>query len=66
MNDDMKERIAKHLYQLPVYQRKDRFRLAQELVKEDKLDRSFWFWIYQIMYDKFYGYQDTVAKRLMF
>lgn len=58
--------VFQKLYSLPVYQRNDIFRLADELVQEDRLSRKFTFWVYNIVYDKFFGYQECEARRLMF
>ena len=59
-------KLMQCFYTLDEFKRKDIFRLARELDAEDRQHRGFTFWVHEIVYDKFFGYQDTVAKRLMF
>lgn len=61
-----KQQVWNMFWKQSNYRRQDMFRLAKELMKEDKLKRGFAFWVYEIIYDKFFGYQDTVSRRLLF
>lgn len=62
----MSKEVFAMFYKQSVNRRQDMMRLAKELEHEDKMQRGFTFWLYEVIYDKFFGYQDTVAKRLMF
>lgn len=53
-------------YEQDNIKRKAIHELTKQLQMEDKLHRSYAFWLFEVVYDKFFAHQDGVSRRLMF